>query len=123
MTKEARKLEEVMKTHNFRQLIETPTRSDVNSESLIDHVWASPDCGILECGTVEGISYHAGIYVTFNKPEPIPKVKPKHGRTYKNFCPDQTSQDFLQNLSKSSFDDEIQKEDIVSSYHLGKIVH
>ena len=101
-----------MKIHNFRQLITTPTRSDETSESLIDHIWLSNGCNVAEYGTVEGVSDHAGTYLTFKKSETILEPKPRYGRTYKNFCPNKTSEDFLTYLSQSTYEEEILKEDL-----------
>ena len=72
-SKERRRLEELMMIHGFRQTITTPTRSTENSESLIDHVWVSEECTVLDSGTIEGLSDHAGTYATLNKKVQKPK--------------------------------------------------
>ena len=101
-----------MKIHGLRQIIKTPTRSTEKNEILIDHLWVSEECTVSDSGTVEGLSDHAGIYATLRREIKKPKEAPRFGRTYKNFCPNKTGQDFLTNITRSSISEEIANQDI-----------
>ena len=94
-SKQKDRLDEMMNIHGYKQLVKTPTRSNEKSESLIDHVWVSKECSYSDSGTMEGMSDHAGTYLTLQKEVPESAQKPKYGRNYKNFDPTKTGEDFF----------------------------
>ena len=110
--KEKDRLDEMMKIHGYKQLVDTPTRSSEKSESLIDHVWVSKECCYSDSGTIEGISDHAGTYLSLQKEVEELAPKPKYGRSYKHYSPAKTGEDFLSNLTNSTFYEDIEKKDV-----------
>ena len=104
-------LTELFKRNGLSQLISSPTRSDSQSESLIDHIWTSESTSI-SCGTLAGISDHAGVFAILPDKQPESKPKPIIGRSYRQYDPAKMQSDFVRELDNSSFEDDIRNRSV-----------
>ena len=109
--RESHTLIEHLEGHGLKQHIIGPTRSDLKSESLLDHLWTT-DSMETTSGVVSGISDHAGIYAIIpgriDNSDPVPKT----GRSYKLYNPEKTRADFQNILEMSSFEQEIENKNV-----------
>ena len=103
---DSRCLLELCKNYGFSQYINGPTRSDDNSESLIDHLWATETIKP-SAGKAAGISDHAGIYAVLPDVEAVPKTKPIIGRSFKHYDATKAQADFVNSIQVTDFDLEI----------------
>ena len=103
--KSTQTLKDVCESHSMNQLITKPTRIDLetNKSTTIDHIWAnSEDKLIKECGTIEGISDHVGLYVQTNITKPKPEESEIRYRNYKNYCEEKFNDELKEAIEKSS---------------------
>ena len=102
LDKPTRTLIDIFDSHSMKQLITKPTRIDPikNKATTIDHVWAEADANIVkDCGTIEGISDHTGLYVITNITKPKPESEIIRFRSYRNYSPENFNNDLQQALS------------------------
>lgn len=88
---------------NLHQLINTPTRVTVQTQTLIDHIYVSNPQNVIEHSVpVYGLSDHFPVCITWSKRgTKIPRCVHKKisFRSYKNF----NTEEFLSDLSKADF--------------------
>ena len=110
-------LTEHLNGNGLKQHIQGPTRSDLTSESLIDHLWTTDSMDITS-GIVTGVSDHAGIYAILPEHLDTQKIAPKIGRSYKTYAAAKMQSDFQHNLENSDFEKEIQMENVENASHI-----
>ena len=106
-------LKDLLETHSMAQLINKPTRIDLetNNSTTIDHVWANPEDNMIkECGTIEGISDHVGVYIKTNLTKPKPAEKSIVYRCYKNYSPEKFNDDLNEALNNTELTELINAE-------------
>ena len=103
---------EMLESLNMKQHIDKPTRVQKQKPSLIDHIWTSEqNKEIIETGTVDGISDHAGIYMKLNY-QHEKKETTITCRSYKKYSKEKLCEDFTNNLQETTFNEEIRNEDV-----------
>ena len=108
-TKEAK---QILESLGLKQHIQKPTRIQNQKPSLIDHIWTSEqNKEIIESGTVDGISDHAGIYMKLNHQHKKTETTITC-RSYKKYTKEKLCEDFTSNLKDTRFNEAIREEDV-----------
>jgi hypothetical protein len=108
-------LTDIFDTHSMKQLIKKPTRIDLktNKATTIDHVWGETGTDLIkECGTIEGISDHVGLYVKAKTTKPRTEKQKVRFRSYRNYSPENFNTDLKQALTSSSLQTLIKEESV-----------
>lgn len=121
LLKPHKKWKSLFESYNLSQLINTPTRKTLYSETLIDHIYVTNSYNIIETSVpMFGLSDHFPICLTWSKKgAKIPRCGHKCicFRNYKSF----DTQNFLSDLCKANFSDIYQHTDpdeaLASWYH------
>ena len=91
-------LTKLLQTYNFTQIIDEPTRTTIDTETLIDHVITDRPDANLEYGVITcGISDHDAVYVTRFIKQKTTKAKPRilKVRNFKRFDKEEFRRDLL----------------------------
>ena len=106
-------LTDIFDIHSMKQHITKPTRIDLetNKTTTIDHVWGETDM-IKECGTIEGISDHVGLFVRARTTKPKPEKQKVRFRSYKNYEPENFNTDLAEALEDSNLQTLINEEKV-----------
>ena len=112
---ETKKLNEISKTHNLKQLIKKTTRinTSTNTKTIIDHIWTQKDADLInESGTCTGLSDHMGTYMKIDRSinnQPRAKIKV---RCYKNYKKEDFANDIKNSISQSKLENLVEKKEL-----------
>ena len=111
-------LSEVFETQGMIQTIKQPTRIEMNSNkaTTIDHIWTRSESNLISnCGTVEGISDHTGLFAIINTAKAKPEQEKIKYRCYKNYSEENFNNDLKKALEDPQLIELIEQKQINSA--------